>query len=141
MTSSVEDIAENIFAEASESFNGGNRATNQIFRNVDDDDQILTDEERIIREMDGDLPPPHNMTTRQRNLNLSSRENVEETSTPVASENMSAISSSDSKPPDDVEKISIKLKFLNDEIKIDNHAHLNETILSFKRYVRQALNL
>lgn len=33
----------------------------------------------------------------------------------------------------EVEKISIKLKFLNDEIKVDKQAHLNETVLSFKR--------
>lgn len=95
----------------------------------------MTDEERIIREMDRDLPSQANSSVRRRALNLSSTRDVVEdiqSSTAAPTEN-SEISSSETKSQDEEEKISIKLKFLNDEIKIDNHAHLNETVLSFKR--------
>lgn len=129
----VEDIAENIFIEASESYNS--RRSGNSFRNIlDNDENLLSDEERIIREMDRDLPSQSN---NRRALNLSTRDTVEDilpTAT-APNEDVNELSNSETKSQDDLEKISIKLKFLNDEIKIDNHAHLNETILSFKRYV------
>lgn len=126
LSSSVEDIADNIFAEASESFNNSN---GDSYRNATHtDDEQLTEEERIIRDMDRDLPS-HSSGERRRRISLE---------TPQTSSSAAAVvelneNSIETKKEDEVEKISIKLKFLNDEIKVDKQAYLNETVLSFKR--------
>lgn len=137
LTSSVEDIAENILLEASESFNSSTIGSNS-FRSsaADDDDQLLSDEERIIREMDRDLPSQsNNSSSSTRRLNLSAQ--VVESMQPNES-NSSEGPNNETKSQNE-EKISIKLKFLNDEIKIDKDAHLHETILSFKRWVTKII--
>jgi hypothetical protein len=80
--------------------------------------------------MDRDLPSQsNNSSVRRRALNLSTRDGVEDVQSPTVASNENVVEITNE------EKISIKLKFLNDEIKIDNHAHLNETVLSFKRCV------
>lgn len=85
--------------------------------------------------MDRDLPSQSNATSRRAAINLSTRDTVENIQTATApNENVNELSNNETKSQDGVEKISIKLKFLNDEIKIDNQAHLNETVLSFKRF-------
>lgn len=119
--------------EASQAYINGDATSNNSFRNIlEDSDDQLTEEERIIREMDRDLPTHSNSGARRRALNLSTRDDDIQ---PGSNEGTSEISSTNDKKSQDeeVEKISIKLKFLNDEIKIDNHAHLNESVLSFKR--------
>ncbi len=136
LTSSVEDIAQNIFDEASESYNSNN--SNPSFRNIlRENEHLMTEEERIIRDMDRDLPS--NSNSRRRVLNLSLQPNVmshSSSSSPLSEGENTELSSGASavrKPQNEVDKISIKLKFLNDEIKIDNQAYLSETLLSFKR--------
>lgn len=89
--------------------------------------------------MDRDFPSHstsndiNNETLRRRRRHLLMDEPQPSTTATIAmSENVSDLKEEEEVTAD-VEKISIKLKFLNDEIKIDNHAHLNETVLSFKR--------
>lgn len=124
LTSSVENITDSIFVEASESFNQSNMQDE-----VDEprgSDSELTEEEQIIREMDRDMPSSSNSsndtTVRRRNLSLAAEPQPSASSSPVGE-------NSQQKEED---KISIKLKYLNDEIKTVN-AYLNETIGSFKR--------
>lgn len=125
LSSSVEDIADNIFAEASESFNNSN---GDSYRNATHtDDEQLTEEERIIRDMDRDLPS-HSSGERRRRISLETPQTSSAAAVVELNEN-----SIETKKEDEVEKISIKLKFLNDEIKVDKQAYLNETVLSFKR--------
>lgn len=127
LSSSVEDIADNIFAEASESFNNSN---GDSYRNATHtDDEQLTEEERIIRDMDRDLPS-HSSDDRRRRISLETPQTSSAAAAAVVELNENSI---ETKKEDEVEKISIKLKFLNDEIKVDKQAYLNETVLSFKR--------
>lgn len=90
-------------------------------------DSELTEEEQIIREMDRDMPSSSNSsndcTVRRRNLSQAANESQPPSSSSTIGEN------SQQKEED---KISIKLKYLNDEIKTVN-AYLNETIGNFKR--------
>lgn len=106
LTSSVENITDSIFVEASESFNQARTEEN-----------VLTEEEQIIREMDRDLPTSSN----QSNLR---RRNV-----PVTDSNSTAAAVGQQNEED---KISIKLKYLSDEIKTVD-CFLSETVGTFKR--------
>lgn len=90
-------------------------------------DNELTEEEQLIREMDRDIEPSssnssNECTVRRRNLSLAANETQ-----PSASSSVGEISQQKEE-----DKISIKLKYLNDEIKTVN-AYLNETIGNFKR--------
>lgn len=118
--SSVEDIADNIFAEATQSY--------QQSRN---EEEPVAEEERIIRDMDQDLPShssshsdESNVIRRRRPVSLDEERPRSTAETEKSSETVVV---------GEGEKISIKLKFLNDEIKIDTNAFLHETISSFKR--------
>lgn len=113
LTSSVENITDSIFVEASEAFNQST-AQNEI---DNESAQELTEEEQIIREMDRDLPES---AVRRRNVNDSAQPST------------SSSTGTDAEPQKEEDKISIKLKYLNDEIKTVN-AYLNETIGNFKR--------
>lgn len=138
LSSSVEDIADNIFAEASESFNNSNNGDNSYRNGTHTDDEQLTEEEQIIREMDRDLPS-HSSDESSESLRRRRRISLEPPQTSSSSSGAGAVveikdnSIETKKEHAEVEKISIKLKFLNDEIKVDKQAHLNETVLSFKR--------
>ena len=102
--SSVENITDQILAEASENYN-----ENSSPELLDND---ITEEEQLIREMDRDLPTTSGAASSLRHritsVELTDEQNEEE-------------------------KISIKLKYINDDIKIVN-GYLNESLASFKRY-------
>lgn len=116
LTSSVENITDSIFVEASESFNQRNSQDEET-RTPDDE---LTEEEQIIREMDRDLPTsPNESNLRRRNVPQPESQPSTSTATSESQQN-------------EEDKISIKLKYLNDEIKIVN-AYLNESVGNFKR--------
>ncbi|CAG9801171.1 unnamed protein product [Chironomus riparius] len=125
LTNSVEELAQNIFTEASETYNNNianNRSSNDSLlggRRTDDDlsEDELSEEERIIREMDGDLNPQ----LRNRHQRSITRDNEASTSTTRISESTVV-----------EDKISIKLKYLNDEIKTVE-CFLNESVGNFKR--------
>lgn len=177
LTSSVEELAQNIFSEASESFN----ALNEIERGVaatengDEEDETSdgrSDEERIISAMDHDIQPVESRdfglrnrrrpsltqisssttttTTTSANEVISDRSDLQlseealpatmtttttattttttttsETLTSEGNENIQMIKDADS-------KISIKLKYLNDEIKTVE-CYLNESLGNFKK--------
>ena len=135
MTNSVEELAQNIFTEASESYNNNvnnNNSSNDSLlggRRTDDDmsDEELSEEERIIREMDRDLTPQlrNRRTSYQRSL---TRDN-EAASTSTTISRTEALSNENAGVED---KISIKLKYLNDEIKTVE-CFLNESVGNFKR--------
>lgn len=97
--SSVENITEQILAEASESYRN----------NQSDSENTLREEEQIIREMDRDLP------------STSSGEN--------SLRRRRAASEIVGKEED---KILIKLKYINDEIKTVS-GYITESIGNFKR--------
>jgi len=117
LTSSVENITDSIFVEASESYNQSNARDEPDSSRVADNE--LSEEEQIIRQMDQDLPVSSGSVRRR----ITQTSSEAESSTPVEGE------SSVQKEED---KISIKLKYLNDEIKTVN-AYLNESLGSFKR--------
>lgn len=121
MTSSVENITDSIFVEASESFN--QRAAQDESRNPDDE---LTEEEQIIREMDRDLPTSSQETNLRRR-----RPTISPATTSSNLVNSTSAAASESQENEE-EKISIKLKYLNDEIKTVS-AYLNESVGNFKR--------
>jgi hypothetical protein len=98
---SVENITDQIFAEASEAFNN-NESSNT-------DRSEVPEEEQIINAMDRDLPT----TSAESSL----RHRVNSKPSPEFNEE---------------ERISIKLKYINDEIKTVN-GYLSETVGSFKR--------
>lgn len=89
-------------------------------------DTELTEEEQIIREMDRDMPSSSNSsndcTVRRRNLTQAGND----------SQPSSSSSLGENSQQKEEDKISIKLKYLNDEIKTVS-AYLNETIGNFKR--------
>lgn len=116
LTSSVENITDSIFVEASESYNERNlqRHDNEQSRTPEPE---LTEEEQIIREMDGDSPTSEECSLRRRN---------------VAQEPSTSTSSADLTQQSEEDRISIKLKYLNDEMKTVS-GYLNETIGNFKR--------
>lgn len=124
LSSSVENITDSIFVEASEAFNQNN------LRDEVDPPQIpereLTEEEQIIRQMDQDLP----VTSRGSNECTLRRRNFVQVASEIAPSTSSA--EGDNSQQKEEDKISIKLKYLNDEIKTVN-AYLNETIGNFKR--------
>lgn len=117
LTSSVENITDSIFVEASESYNQSNARDEPDSSRVADNE--LSEEEQIIRQMDQDLPVSSGSVRRR----ITQTSSEAESSTSVEGE------SSVQKEED---KISIKLKYLNDEIKTVN-AYLNESLGSFKR--------
>lgn len=123
LTNSVENITDSIFVEASQSYHASQQDESPDEPRTSDGE--LTEEEQIIREMDRDLPDNSSIecNVRRRNLQQSSPDGQPSTSS-AASEN------SQQKEED---KISIKLKYLNDEIKTVN-AFLNETVGNFKRW-------
>jgi hypothetical protein len=123
LTSSVENITDSIFVEASESFNQSTSRDEPDEARASDDTE-LTEEEQMIREMDRDLPT-NECSVRRRNVAQSSTDS----SQPSTSAAAVASESSQQKEED---KISIKLKYLNDEIKTVN-AYLNESVGNFKR--------
>jgi len=125
LTSSVENITDSIFVEASEAFNQSLSQDRINPQQISDDE--LTEEEQIIRQMDQDMPVSSNVneyTIRRRNLVSPVTESEPSTSTAEAEGENTVQKEED--------KISIKLKYLNDEIKTVN-AYLNETIGNFKR--------
>lgn len=132
LTNSVEELAQNIFTEASETYNNSianNRSSNDSLlggRRTDDDqsEDELSEEERIIREMDGDLTPQ----LRNRHQRSLTRDNEASTSTTRIID----ASSNESNTAVVEDKISIKLKYLNDEIKTVE-CFLNESVGNFKR--------
>lgn len=97
-------------------------------RRTDDDlsEDELSEEERIIREMDGDLTPQ----LRNRHQRSLTRDNEASTSTTRIIDASNRDESSNSTVVED--KISIKLKYLNDEIKTVE-CFLNESVGNFKR--------
>lgn len=114
LTNSVENITDSIFVEATESFNQSQDESDEPRTSEGE----LTEEEQIIREMDRDLPTSTSDSYARRRI-----VNNDVPSTSAASE------ASEHK---EEEKISIKLKYLNDEIKTVV-AYLSESIGSFKR--------
>lgn len=80
--------------------------------------------------MDQDLPS-HSHSSDENSESLRRRRRI--SLEPPQTSSASVDNSIETKEDEVVEKISIKLKFLNDEIKVDKQAHLNETVLSFKR--------
>jgi len=120
LTSSVENITDSIFVEASESFNQSNARDEVDSSQVADNE--LSEQEQIIRQMDQDLPVTISGSSEVRRR-LPQTSSEAEPSTSVEGE------CSQQKEED---KISIKLKYLNDEIKTVN-AYLNESLGSFKR--------
>ena len=92
-------------------------------RRTDDDlsEDELSEEERIIREMDGELTPQ----LRNRHQRSMTRDNE-------ASTSRTRISDAESNTTVVEDKISIKLKYLNDEIKTVE-CFLNESVGNFKR--------
>lgn len=123
LTSSVENITDSIFVEASESYNQSN-ARDEVDSSRAANNE-LSEEEQIIRQMDQDLPVISSGSSEVRRR-FPQASNEAEPSTSVEGE------SSEQKEED---KISIKLKYLNDEIKTVN-AYLNESLGSFKRSVK-----
>lgn len=123
LTSSVENITDSIFVEASESFNQS--ITQDEVDPVRVPDSELTGEEQIIRQMDHDLPA----SSSRSNESFVRRRTFAQPETEVESSSSAEAENSQQKEED---KISIKLKYLNDEIKTVN-AYLNETIGNFKR--------
>lgn len=119
LTNSVENITDSIFVEASESYIQ-NTSQDEPDEPLTSDSE-LTEEEQIIREMDRDLPDGDDRTLRRRNVNQSSADSQPSTSTPAESSQQK-----------DEDRISIKLKYLNDEIKTVS-AWKNETVGNFKR--------
>lgn len=103
--SSVENITDQILAEASENYNENSSPESSPL------DNDITEEEQLIREMDRDLP-----TTSESAGSLRHR--------------ITSVELTDE--PNEEEKISIKLKYINDDIKIVN-GYLNESLASFKR--------
>ena len=103
--SSVENITDQILAEASENYNENSSPESSPL------DNDITEEEQLIREMDRDLPSTSESSGSLRHR-ITSVELTDE--------------------PNEEEKISIKLKYINDDIKIVN-GYLNETLASFKR--------
>lgn len=132
MSNSVEELAQNIFSEASETYNNNianNRNSNDSLlggRRTDDEqsEDELSEQERIIREMDGDLTPQ----LRNRHQRSLTRDNEASTSTTRIID----ASSNESNATVVEDKISIKLKYLNDEIKTVE-CFLNESVGNFKR--------
>lgn len=115
----MENITDSIFVEASESFNQSTQRDE-----VDEprtSDSELTEEEQIIHAMDRDLPASSS-SLRRRNVQQSSVES--QPSTSAAAEESSQHREED--------KIAIKLKYLNDEIKTVS-GYLHETVGNFKR--------
>lgn len=104
--------------EASESFN--QRSSQDEPDEPRTEDSELTEEEQIIREMDRDIPNE----CRRRNVASASSDQQPSTSASSSVNENSLCKEED--------KISIKLKYLNDEIKTV-YAYLNETIGMFKR--------
>jgi hypothetical protein len=122
LTNSVENITDSIFVEASESYNQSNpRDDPDISPRTSDSE--LTEEEQIIREMDRDIPSDPEYTLRRRIVNQTSSESQPSTS---------SLHVSECSQQNDEDKISIKLKYLNDEIKTVP-AWRHETIGNFKR--------
>lgn len=115
----MENITDSIFVEASESFNQSSQRDEVDEPRTSDGE--LTEEEQIIREMDRDLPTSSG-SVRRRNVHQSSNEAQPSTSA-IVNENCQH---------KEEDKISIKLKYLNDEIKTVS-GYLNETIGNFKR--------
>lgn len=139
LTNSVEELAQNIFTEASESYNNNNNnirssSNNSLLgRRTTSDDDIdgisdsdeLSEEERIIREMDRDIQPSTNSSSSDMTLRRRTRDNEAGTST-IETSNDENVHIKDE------DKISIKLKYLNDEIKTVE-CFLNESVGNFKR--------
>lgn len=142
ITSSVDEITQNIFNDASESFNN-----NSSLNSLDEaagiptelEDEDLSEEERIIREMDRDLTSTSSSSDyavrRRRLIASSARDTQQQGTSSTASSSIPASESNENlQIKDDENKISIKLKYLNDEIKIVE-CFLQETIGNFKKYV------
>ncbi|CRL03014.1 CLUMA_CG016524, isoform A, partial [Clunio marinus] len=126
LTNSVENMTDSIFVEASESFNNQNNVSqDETDGDLRISDTEITEEELIIREMDRDIPSSSSSRAAECRL----RKRIVHESQPSTS---SASNSSDNNQQREEDKILIKLKYLNDEIKTVN-AYLNETIGSFKR--------
>lgn len=119
LTSSVENITDSIFVEASESYNERNLQRHDDELHSRSPEPELTEEEQIIREMDGDSPTSEECSLRRRNV---AQDSQPSTSTSAA----------DLTQQSEEDRISIKLKYLNDEMKTVS-GYLNETIGNFKR--------
>lgn len=119
LTSSVENITDSIFVEASESYNQRNLQRHDNEQQSSSPSPELTEEEQIIQEMDRDLPTTEECSLRRRNVAGDSQPST-------------STSSVDLTQQSEEERISIKLKYLNDEMKTVS-GYLNETIGNFKR--------
>lgn len=116
----MENITDSIFVEASESFNQSTQRDE-----VDEprtSDSELTEEEQIIHAMDRDLPASSS-SLRRRNVQQSSS---------VESQPSTSAAADESSQHKEEDKIAIKLKYLNDEIKTVS-GYLHETVGNFKR--------
>lgn len=118
LTSSVENITDSIFVEASESYNQRNLQRHDEQQSSSNSPE-LTEEEQIIQEMDRDLPTSEECSLRRRNVASDSQPST-------------SASSVDLTQQSEEDRISIKLKYLNDEMKTVS-GYLNETIGNFKR--------
>jgi hypothetical protein len=142
LTSSVEELAQNIFTEASESFNALNDIDqSSITEGAATDDDDTSEQERIISAMDRGIEPEpadYGMRSRRRSShNQNSREMLQDSSSDLissvaASATTTLVSESDIQMIKDEDKIFIKLKYLNDQIKTVE-CWMNESVGNFKK--------
>lgn len=143
----MEELTRDIFAEASSSFNNStdDSVDQGIAATEQEQEDEISEEERIIREMDRDLPTqPSRVVNTRVSRELQTSTTFSSVPTPSSSSDLltstpsssSTTTSSDSNENIQMittqDKISIKLKYLNDEIKIVE-CYLNESLGNFKK--------
>ncbi|KAG5679079.1 hypothetical protein PVAND_008674 [Polypedilum vanderplanki] len=131
LTSSVEELAQNIFTEASESFNSLNNNNAEIASTNGDE---ISEQEQIINAMDSQLETEFGMRNRRSNQ-LSRETTSTDLITPVCTTTTTTMveaEDSNLESIKDEDKISIKLKYLNEEIK-NTWCLKNESLESFKK--------
>lgn len=125
----LNDSVEQILAEATSSFRS--REDDEGARSTNSDGE-LTEEELIIQEMDGDSPSTSSAGLRRRHNAAMTETDPEPSTSNSRAELNESVTSENSQQLKEEERISIKLKYLNDEIKTVS-GYLNETIGNFKR--------
>lgn len=145
LENSVQEIAENILTEATSSYNFNN---GNVSRTTPEENG-LTEQERIIQVMDRDIAPSssnqlnafENALRNRRLMNETAPNdnlinNITENETILSPTSDDINQTSQIK---DEDKISIKLKYLNDEVKIVE-CFLNESVGNFKKLVSEFFN-
>lgn len=130
----LNDSVEQILAEATDSYRPND--DDDTTRSTSTEEGELTEEEMIVYDMDAgahDVPTTSGAGIRRRRLDASTSTSTE-VSTAEPTTTVATTSSDEIQSHREEDRISIKLKYLNDEIKSVS-GYTSETIGNFKRFV------